>query len=393
MIELAIENKGFLFIAYFIVLIVLILSIKRKNSKDVFLSKYDSQVLKGVSAILIVLHHLSQRIGINIITLPYIEIGKYSVALFLFLAGFGVMSSYLSNKNYLNGFLKKRILTIYVPFVISNIIFIVVDLIKGQDFEAIDIIKYALGIKLIDGVMWFIYSIVIFYLIFYISFRFTTIKKGTIIFSIGAFIYLILGIVLNLGTTITNIAFSFAGGIFVAAYKENFIRFLNKKYVFKIIGIIAILGITRIISIISSNIFIREFILNISTLSYAILLVSLSKRFKLTGNIIALLSGISFEIYLLHNKLITVIPNINGSIIIGIMYFITLVILSYIFRRINEFINNKLVIKNNIKGTTPRTKGSRHININLSRFNGYDANATNVVFPLILPIVTSASLG
>lgn len=30
MIELAIENKGFLFIAYFIVLIVLILSIKRK---------------------------------------------------------------------------------------------------------------------------------------------------------------------------------------------------------------------------------------------------------------------------------------------------------------------------------------------------------------------------
>ena len=349
MIELAIENKGFLFIAYFIVLIVLILSIKRKNSKDVFLSKYDSQVLKGVSAILIVLHHLSQRIGINIITLPYIEIGKYSVALFLFLAGFGVMSSYLSNKNYLNGFLKKRILTIYVPFVISNIIFIVVDLIKGQDFEAIDIIKYALGIKLIDGVMWFIYSIVIFYLIFYISFRFTTIKKGTIIFSIGAFIYLILGIVLNLGTTITNIAFSFAGGIFVAAYKENFIRFLNKKYVFKIIGIIAILGITRIISIISSNIFIREFILNISTLSYAILLVSLSKRFKLTGNIIALLSGISFEIYLLHNKLITVIPNINGSIIIGIMYFITLVILSYIFRRINEFINNKLVIKNNIK--------------------------------------------
>ena len=32
MIELAIENKGFLFIAYFIVLIVLILSIKRKNS-------------------------------------------------------------------------------------------------------------------------------------------------------------------------------------------------------------------------------------------------------------------------------------------------------------------------------------------------------------------------
>lgn len=349
MINLAVENRGFLVIAYIIMLIIFILSFKRKDSNEMFLSKDDSQGLKGISAILIVLHHLSQRVGINILTLPYIEIGKYSVALFLFLSGFGVMSSYLNNKNYLSGFLKNRILTIYVPFVISNIIFIIIYLVKGQSFNNMDIIKYTLGIKLIDNVMWFIYSIVIFYLIFYISFKFTTIKRGIIIFLIGTFIYLILGIVLDLGTTITNIAFSFAGGIFVAAYKENFIRFLNKKYVFKIIVIIAILGITRIISIISSNIFIREFILNISTLSYAILLVSLSKRFKLTGNITALLSGISFEIYLLHNKLITVIPNINGSIIIGIMYFITLVILSYIFMRVNKFINNKLVIKNNIK--------------------------------------------
>ena len=39
-------------------------------------------------------------------------------------------------------------------------------------------------------------------------------------------------------------------------------------------------------------------------------------------------------------------------------------------------------------GTNTRTNGNRHININRSRLNGYDANATNVAFPFILPIVT-----
>ena len=291
------------------------------------------------------MHHLSQRIGINLITLPFIEIGKYSVALFLFLSGYGVMSSYINNKDYINGFLKKRIVTIYIPFIVSNIIFIMIYIIKGRTFNWLETIEYILGIRIIDGVMWFIFSIIIFYLIFYISFKYTSIKVGAIIFSLGTIVYLILGIILNLGTTITNISFAFGGGIFIAIYKEKFIEFLQKRYAIKIIGIIAILGITRIISIISSNVFCREVILNISTLSYALLLVSLSRRFKLNGKIITILGAISFEIYLLHNKLIAVVPDINKYVVIAIMYFTVLIMLSYIFSRVNNKINKNLVSK------------------------------------------------
>ena len=108
--------------------------------------------------------------------------------------------------------------------------------------------------------------------------------------------------------------------------------------------ITSILGITRIISIISSNVFCREVILNISTLSYALLLllVSLSRRFKLNGKIITILGAISFEIYLLHNKLIAVVPDINKYVVIAIMYFTVLIMLSYIFSRVNNKINKNL---------------------------------------------------
>lgn len=51
-----------------------------------------------------------------------------------------------------------------------------------------------------------------------------------------------------------------------------------------------------------------------------------------------------------------------------------------------------LTIKIN-NGIIPSTNGNRHITINLLRFRGYDANATNDILPVILPIVTSAFLG
>ena len=98
--EIILNNKGFFTITYLIVPFMLLLSISAKGEAEKFLRKEDSQALKGIAAILIVWHHLSQRVGIGITTLPYIEIGKYSVALFLFLSGYGVMYSFMNNKNY-----------------------------------------------------------------------------------------------------------------------------------------------------------------------------------------------------------------------------------------------------------------------------------------------------
>ena len=63
------------------------------------------------------------------------------------------MSSYINNKDYINGFLKKRIVTIYIPFIVSNIIFIMIYIIKGRTFNWLETIEYILGIRIIDGVM------------------------------------------------------------------------------------------------------------------------------------------------------------------------------------------------------------------------------------------------
>lgn len=339
-------NKGFIVIAYLVIPIIIGLNLQRKSDNDELLSRIDSQLLKGVSAILIVLHHLSQRIGIDFITLPFIEVGKYSVSLFLFLSGYGVMISYINNKDYMRGFLRKRVLGIYIPFIISNIIFIIIYKSEGRVFSLVDIIKYTLGIKIIDPVMWFIFTIIVFYLIFYISFKYTSIRYGKIIFSLGSILYLILGIILNLGTTITNISFAFWGGIMLAIYKERFINFLDKRYIVKVILSICVLGITRVISVMAGNIFLREVVLNISTLTYSFLIIILSKRFKLNGKSVAVLGAVSFEVYLLHNKLISLIPNINKSIISISVYFIILIILSYIFKKINSIVTNKFITIN-----------------------------------------------
>ena len=96
---------------------------------------------------------------------------KYAVALFLALSGYGVMNSLKNKKNYLNGFLKSRIAKVYVPFILSNCIFLCIKYLNNENFDMLQIIKYILGIELIDSSMWFIIMIMVCYVIFYLIFK------------------------------------------------------------------------------------------------------------------------------------------------------------------------------------------------------------------------------
>lgn len=68
---------------------------------------------------MIVLSHYYPILGIS-------EIGSFwmlgciaflGVALFLFLSGYGAMYSKIHKPNYLNGYLRKRVYRLYIPFI------------------------------------------------------------------------------------------------------------------------------------------------------------------------------------------------------------------------------------------------------------------------------------
>ena len=84
------------------------------QSKENYLSKQNSDCLKGIFAFFVITHHLYQSSNlINGGALAVIlqALGYLSVAVFFFLSGYGLMYSFIiKGDGYISNFIKKRIL-------------------------------------------------------------------------------------------------------------------------------------------------------------------------------------------------------------------------------------------------------------------------------------------
>ena len=131
--DVAIFNINIVDIVFLIGIICLI--IKRKsifNANNDVLDKYNSNKIKGLLALLIIIHHLSIYIKDTILLKVFTIVGAIAVSAFFFYSGYGLMTSYLKKENYLKDFLNKRIMKIVIPYIIAIIFTILVYLLTGQ---------------------------------------------------------------------------------------------------------------------------------------------------------------------------------------------------------------------------------------------------------------------
>lgn len=125
------------------------------------LSIQKTTYLKGLAILLILLSHT------KIIKYG----GLIGVGLFLTLSGYGMYESY--TKNGLNNYFKKRISKVLIPYWIFNILWIIIDYIKGTTYSLKTIIFSFLTYKnIIDITMWYISYLLVWYILFYLIFKF-----------------------------------------------------------------------------------------------------------------------------------------------------------------------------------------------------------------------------
>lgn len=89
--------------------------------------------LRGLLAVGIVLHHISQRVGQavpDVWGLSQFEfLGAPIVAVFFFLSGYGLMKSLrVKGTSYLDGFLRKRMTKVLLPLLLCSLVYSVADL-------------------------------------------------------------------------------------------------------------------------------------------------------------------------------------------------------------------------------------------------------------------------
>lgn len=299
-----------------------------------FLSLEQSKILQGITAVSIIFHHLSQYITNygnewkGPITI-YSSMGILFTTIFFFCSGYGLVISYKRKPDYLKTFFKKRMPSVFIPFMLSNIIyFIFVGIYFGRIGSVLEGVANFFGIVLINTNTWFLVEIMILYLAFYFIFRF--IKKPKHAMTVmGIFIAILITISLLLGHDKSeygghwfmgewwyNTTIFFLAGMLTAQYYEPILAFLKKRYKW----LMPVSAVMFLATFALEELIIRNFgyyqeweghpgygAKAITLLSqvvvcfvWLIMVLLILLKVKFNNKILILLSKISLELYIIH---------------------------------------------------------------------------------------------
>ncbi len=331
---------------YLLFLLVLLISgyklAKKKTFHEGFLDYPIMKGIQGFAAMAVILHHVTQTVTqygqfdkglINI----FVDAGVLFTGLFFFCSGYGLMTRLLEKEDYLNGFIKKRLPAIMVPFFVCNWLFIAVNLATGYSAKPLELVACISGIVLMNNQMWFIVELVALYVAFYLIFRKRKSDKSALI-KLAIFITLMTGISLllghgNLSGTLGlwfhgewwyNTTWLFFIGLIMAKYKENVVGFAKRNYSW----LLPIMLLTFVIISLASTYILYSFgyytdsylhklitavvqtaMVIIFVLSF--FLITMKLRFK--NPVLSFLGKRTLEIYLLQNIFITKLHPIIGN--------------------------------------------------------------------------------
>lgn len=147
-----------------------------ENSSSIDVSKS----IRGLAALGIILHHISQEstfqhaqgFGRYGVLDFFVNRGFFFVAVFFFFSGFGLIKNLNTKENYLDGFLKKRVVkTMLVPFYVNVLLYAVYLAVCRVKMPLIQWVTNFLGITMMNFYAWYPIVAIILYLAFYFIFK------------------------------------------------------------------------------------------------------------------------------------------------------------------------------------------------------------------------------
>ena len=202
-----------------------------------YLSLETTNCLKGIFAIIVVIHHLYQRTDIinnRVLGVLFQSLGCLSVAIFFFLSGYVIAASIQRKGNsYLASFASKRILPLYINNVIMVLVYILLlTVIIGEKIPTKELVtSFLWGGTVISG-GWYLQALLVFYIACYFIFRFI---RGTKIpfclFNAFLILYCAVCVLLKLPSTWYETVFAMPFGIWWLYRKEHIVAILKRHYI------------------------------------------------------------------------------------------------------------------------------------------------------------------
>ncbi len=305
---------------------------KKGTWNDGFMSLSQTKALQGFFAICIMFHHTAQKTcapwlkpkyiihGLDV----FVPIGYFFVGIFLFCSGYGLYKSYKAKPDYLNGFLKRRILPLVLAFYSTGLIFFVVRILMKEKMDLPQAIYYITGLQLSNPNSWYVIALPFFYLGFYLAFRF--IKKewaAILVTCMVVFVYTVIGTFIDhndwwmRGEWWYNSVHFFSIGLLFAKHEAFIVNKIKKHYVLYVVLAFVSIFIFYKFSVYTQDVFsyygenfnaddtvLRRWICLISQIAascaFVFFVFMLGMKIQIGNKVLKFMGTVTLEFYLIH---------------------------------------------------------------------------------------------
>lgn len=289
--------------------IVLYIAVNKGIDKNYF-SRDTNNKFRGIFAVGIMLHHLSQKVPCDGIFIIWNYVGFIFVSYFFFSSGYGLMLGILEKKDYLKHFWRKRIFNLLVPYWIVNTLFVVREYSMGTRRSIQEYAASYLGFSQMEH-LWFISVILVSYVAFYLCFRLFKIRTAIWGMSIICLLYILFGCIFQCNETWIASVSALLMGIIWKNYEGQIVLYLErgftKKYVIAFL-LFLLMFTGRLLLAFKGidGIFLQTLLRNAISWSFVtlVLMTSLKVTWK-ENRIFGFLGNISYELYMIHPLFIT----------------------------------------------------------------------------------------
>ena len=146
----------------------------RRDTDGDYLSAETCLSWRGVFAVIILLHHTVESTGGGLLFSRFEWLGYLSAGIFFFFSGFGVMTQYRRSSRYAEGFLRRRLPTVLLPYLVMAAVYALMFAVTGRGKTVGEILRALSHGETFVPNAWFILVI----LLQYVAFRLLTLLCG-----------------------------------------------------------------------------------------------------------------------------------------------------------------------------------------------------------------------
>lgn len=342
---------------YILVMLLYLQRIRNEKREEDYLSRDKAMRIRGVMAMGIVLHHMSEITMAGRVFPLLQHMGYLLVSLFFFFSGYGLMASYRQKgTKYLQQFWKNKILYIFLIYLWISVAYAIVKFLMG-----IEMTPRIFAISFINGspvanYSWYIIVQLLLYIVFWGAFSIKRVSNKIKIL-IVLMLEVIMAVIfhqLSYSVIWYMSNFAFVVGIWWAEEKEQIDLFVDKHWFLSEVVALGSFALFSGLPLIANKFWgmdeeVRLVCRIISSTVFVLFVIILMKKFTFKEGVWDFLGEISMEIYLVHGLIIILLKKITSN---NIIWTILTIILSIALACVVNWINNcigRIVIKKKTK--------------------------------------------